>query len=141
MRAEDRDLFSHSELYRRSGPKLAEQAFPPGAETPSREEQEKIVTQLVFEFFPPDEDPRDARKKLAMLDPTLAADLFPVPAIDQAALAKYAAGIVDQVSAKERSVVILAPDGAVLAENNVGQACQSLDLPKAAIDAVGSAAY
>jgi signal transduction histidine kinase len=122
-------------------PKIADQAFPPGAELPSREEMEKIVSQLVFELFPSDGDPRDTRKKLAMLDSTLAADLFPVPAIDKAALAKYAAGIVEQASAKERGVRILALDGGVLAQNDVGQLCRSPILPKAAMDKADSAAY
>jgi signal transduction histidine kinase len=122
-------------------PKIAEQAFPPGADLPARGELEQIVSKLVFALFPADEDPRDARKKLAMLDPALAADLFPVPALDTPVFRKYAIDIAQQASAKERGVMILARDGAVLAQNDVGQQCQSPDLPKAAIDSAGSGAF
>src|SRR5262245_12395466 len=43
-------------------PKLADQAFPPGAALPPRDEMEKIVSKLVFELFPPDADPLETRK-------------------------------------------------------------------------------
>jgi len=104
-------------------PKLADQVFPPGAALPARDEMEKIVSKLVFELFPPDEDPADTRKKMMSLDSDLVTNLLPTPTVDQAAFQKYLAGLVQQVSAKDRGVMILALDGSVLAQNSFGPAC------------------
>jgi signal transduction histidine kinase len=104
-------------------PKLAEQVFPAGAALPPRAEMEKIVSKLVFELFPPDEDPLETRKRLMALDPDLAAAIFPDPTVSQPLFQKYLADLVQQSSTKDRGVVMLAPDGAVLARNSFGPAC------------------
>jgi heavy metal sensor kinase len=104
-------------------PKLADQAFPPGAELPSRDEMEKIVPKLVFELIPPDADPLDMRKILRVLDLGAAAARFASPTIDRVALQMYATDLVKQISTKDRSVAILTPDGAVLAQSSSGPAC------------------
>ncbi len=117
-------------------PKLADQVFPPGSALPPRDEMEAIVSKLVFELFPPDEDPTDTRKKLMSLDPNLVTDLFPTPTPDQTAFQKYLTGLVQQVSAKDRGVVMFALDGSVLAQNSFGPTCApSLYMSKAALAA------
>ena len=104
-------------------PKLADQVFPAGAAVPPRDELEKTVSKLVFELFPPDEDPLETRKKLMSLDPDLATELFPTPTVDQAIFQKYLTNLVEQMSAKDRGIVMLALDGSVIARNSFGPAC------------------
>jgi hypothetical protein len=104
-------------------PKLADQVFPPGSALPPRDEMEAVVSKLVFELFPPDEDPKDTRKKLMSLDPRLVSDLLPAPTSDRAAFRKYLNGLVQQVSAKDRGVVVFALDGTVMAQHSFGPGC------------------
>jgi signal transduction histidine kinase len=117
-------------------PELADRAFPPGSALPTRDEMEAVVSKLVFELFPPDEDLKDTRKRLMLLDPNLAADLLPSPMPDQAAYQKYLSGLVQQLCASERGVVIFARDGSVLAQSSFGPACApSPYVPKGAMAA------
>ncbi len=115
-------------------PKLADLFFPPGVALPPRDEMEMVVSKLVFELFPPDEDPIETRKKLMSLDPALATALFPTPGVDQAAFQKYLVDLVQQMSAKDRGVVMIAADGSLLAVNSFGPACGLPPyLPKSAL--------
>jgi signal transduction histidine kinase len=104
-------------------PKLADLFFPPGVALPPHDEMEMVVSKLVSELFPPDQDPVETRRRLMSLDPALATALFPTPSVDQAAFQKYLADLVQQASAKDRGVMMIAPDGSPLARNSFGPAC------------------
>jgi two-component system, OmpR family, sensor kinase len=106
-------------------PKLADQAFPPGAALPPRDEMEKIVSKLILGLFEPGTDPQETRKRLIALGLDRVAERFVSPALDQTALQMYAADLVKQVNTKDRGVAILATDGSVLAQNSGGPDCSS----------------
>jgi signal transduction histidine kinase len=117
-------------------PKLADEAFPPDTALPARDEMEAIVQKLVLKLFPPGEDQIDMAKRLLSLDPDLAKKFLLAPSAEQPAFQKYLAGLVQQVSAKERGVVIFGLDGSTLAQSGFGPACApSLQASKAALAA------
>jgi two-component system, OmpR family, sensor kinase len=78
------------------------------------------------DLFPPDENPADTSRRLAELSPSFAGQLFAAPQLDQDALKKWSADLAQKLGAKDRGAVIFALDGTLLAQSNLGPACQSL---------------
>jgi two-component system, OmpR family, sensor kinase len=106
-------------------PKLADKLFPPDMDPADMSKQlAELLPKLGAEdLFPPDENSADVSKQLAGLSPTLASKLFDAPQLDPIALRKWAESLVYQLSAKDRGALILAFDGAVLAQSSFGPSC------------------
>jgi signal transduction histidine kinase len=118
-------------------PALANKLFSPDKDPADINKRlAEILPQLgTDDLFPPDENPADISKRLAELSPTLGQQLFDAPQLDQTALRKLAENLVQQLTAKDRGVVILGLDGAQLARSSFGPSCSPAYASKEALGA------